>query len=224
MRLKLNARTIAGAQPRPQPYEIRDSDIKGLLLRVQPSGVKSFYIEWGRGRRVAIGRFPGFTLAAARAKALEILRTMPPSTACLLWRTQRARCRRSRPLSTRNTPWVTAERKSGNATVANIRAQFSEFDNKPLSAITAWAIDKFKARRLQAGISPVTVNRDLDRIRAAINKAVEWKLLAANPLATVERPKVEDEPRVRWLDPDEEQRLRAALAGGAPRPSGADAE
>ncbi len=212
MRSKLNARTIAGAEPRTDPYEIRDSDIKGLMLRVQPSGVKSFYVEWSRGKRVAIGRFPGCTLATARAKALEVLNDAAkhgvPAAAHPKTKVPTFKAF----IDDEYAPWVLAERKAGKATVANIRAQFSEFDSKPLTAITAWAIDKFKARRLHAGISPVTVNRDLDRIRAAINKAVEWNLLAANPLATVERPKVEDEPRVRWLRPDEEQRLRVALA------------
>jgi len=33
-----------------RPYEIRDSRLNGFLVRAQPSGVKSFYCEYDRGK------------------------------------------------------------------------------------------------------------------------------------------------------------------------------
>jgi hypothetical protein len=44
-----------------KPYEITDGTVRGLRLRVQPSGVKMFYLDWPKraglkGTRIKIGR------------------------------------------------------------------------------------------------------------------------------------------------------------------------
>lgn len=73
MGTKLTIRAVELAQPSEKPYEISDSDMKGLLLRVQPSGVKSYIVTWGRGKRRTLGKHPVMTLAGARAAALAAL-------------------------------------------------------------------------------------------------------------------------------------------------------
>ncbi|KAF1055053.1 MAG: Prophage integrase IntS [Delftia tsuruhatensis] len=73
MGTKLTIRAVELAQPAEKPYEIRDTDIKGLLLRVQPSGVKSYIVTWGRGKRRTLGKHPVMTLAGARTAALSAL-------------------------------------------------------------------------------------------------------------------------------------------------------
>jgi len=44
------------AQPREKPFEIYDSRLPGFTLRVQPSGVRSYYARFGRNRRIALGK------------------------------------------------------------------------------------------------------------------------------------------------------------------------
>ena len=56
---------------RERPYEIRDTLMKGLLLRVQPSGHKSWIIEWTRGKRRTLGAFSHLSLEQARAHAAQ---------------------------------------------------------------------------------------------------------------------------------------------------------
>src|SRR5690606_2736988 len=73
MRTKLTPRTVDAAQPAAAPYEILDTDLRGLLLRVQPSGVKSYVVTWGRGKRRTLGRHPVMTVAGARHAALAAL-------------------------------------------------------------------------------------------------------------------------------------------------------
>lgn len=73
MGTKLTIRAVELARPTDKPYEISDADMKGLLLRVQPSGVKSYIVTWGRGKRRTIGKHPVMTLAGARAAALAAL-------------------------------------------------------------------------------------------------------------------------------------------------------
>jgi hypothetical protein len=52
----ISKKLIVAVRARPKPFEIRDSRLKGFLLRVQPTGVMTYYVEFARGRRVAIGR------------------------------------------------------------------------------------------------------------------------------------------------------------------------
>ena len=43
-----------------------------------------------------------------------------------------------------------------------------------------------------------------------LSKAVEWGVLAANPMQPIRRAKVDTLGRLRFLSPEEEQRVRAA--------------
>ena len=213
MRVKLTNEFIASRKPKSSPYEIADAGQPGLLLRVQPSGIKSFIVQYGRGKRVTLKRRPPeMTVVTARTKARGILTDADEHGTPEAAKPKAKAATFKDFIDKHYAPWVEAERKAGKATVANIRAQFSEFDSKALTAITAWAIEKFKAKRIKAGTAPVTVGRDLRPHRAALNKAVEWKMLDANPIAGVKRPRTEDETRVRFLERDEEARLRDAAA------------
>ena len=60
--------------------------------------------------------------------------------------------------------------------------------------------------------SASTVNRNLDDLKAMLGKAAAWKLIPANPIATVRRIRVDRVGKVRFLSGDEQQRLLAALA------------
>lgn len=206
---KLTIAGIEGAAPAAKPYEIRYSELPGLILRVQPSGRRTFYVELARGVRERVGAYPVTTIKTARSQAMAKLAAFAKTG------------ERSKPtakaetfgsfLEDRYGPWVKAERKAGAATLANLKSQFGEYLTKPMSAITAWNMERFKADRLRAGIKPATVNRDLVRIRACLSKAVEWGLLADHPLRSVKRAKGADDSRTRFLSEPEEKRLRSAL-------------
>lgn len=212
-RVNLTDQVIRRSPALDKPYRIWDIKVPGLFVRIQPSGIRTFNVQWSRTRSASIGKFPHRTLEYARNKAHKVMADAQdhgvPEVAHA----------KSRPstftsfITDHYEPWVTAERKAGKATVANINAQFGPlFDKKPLTDITALAVEKFKATRLRAGIKPTTVNRDLDRLRACLTKAVEWKMLPANPISTVKRSKGGASSRVRYLSADEEKRLRSALA------------
>ena len=53
MRAKLSARSIQTLRPGDKPFEVVDADLKGFLLRVQPSGAMTYYFSYrnGHGRR-----------------------------------------------------------------------------------------------------------------------------------------------------------------------------
>ena len=75
----------------------------------------------------------------------------------------------------------------------------------PLSQITTWQIEKWKAER-RRDVKPGTVNRQLSVIKHMFRKAVDWGLTTSNPATGVKRFSVNDQ-RTRFLTEDEIPRL-----------------
>src|SRR5262252_5472690 len=70
MRDRLTQTMIERAKPKARPYLIHDTGVPGLCVRIQPSGVKSFLLRWGRsGITTFKPRFPSLQLDAARELA-----------------------------------------------------------------------------------------------------------------------------------------------------------
>jgi len=54
-----------------------DAEVKGFALRITPGGAKSFVLDYraeGRQRRITIGAWPDWTVAAARQTAKDMKR------------------------------------------------------------------------------------------------------------------------------------------------------
>lgn len=81
---------------------------------------------------------------------------------------------------------------------------------RTLAEITPRAVEQYKARRV-AVRQPATVNRELCVLRAAITLAVDHSELAEDPIKGKVAQFPDTEGIVRWLSPEEEPRLLAAL-------------
>ena len=79
-RLKLNEKTLREAEPKPGvSYQIFDTEVIGFAARVQASGARTFTIDYrhaGRQRRMTIGRWPEWSVTAARERAKELHRAI----------------------------------------------------------------------------------------------------------------------------------------------------
>lgn len=210
---KLSREAVERAKPAASPYRLWDAKVPGLFLRVQPSGVKSWNVQWSRETSKALGKYPILTLDAARVRARAILAEVDKEGAPESVIEKRHDKPRTFGAFVRDhyAPHMEATNKAGAADVALLRTHFAYLDAKPLHAITHVVFDKFRARRLQEGIKPATVNRDLDRIKAALGQAAEWGMVDVNPLAGVERIKRGIEERVRYLTAREAKDLHKAL-------------
>lgn len=71
--------------------------------------------------------------------------------------------------------------------------------------------ERYRTRRLKDGIQKSTLNREFNGVRACLNRAVEWGILDANPLASVRALKVPEPDSARYLASDERVRLENAL-------------
>jgi integrase len=203
---------VARAKAKVSPEWLRDATVPGLALRVLPSGRKSYVVLWGRGRAHTIGQHPVMTLEGARASAQRVLGEIATLGAPAAQQEAAGRdLTLGEFLTTSYGPHVEAKAKQGKATVSALESVFAGWLGKRLSKITLEDWDRLSAARLKSGIQQATVNRDLDRIKAALSQAVAWDRLPANPLAGAKREPRGIEARVRHLSPAEEKRLRKAL-------------
>lgn len=76
-KLKLTKAVVNAAQSETTPYELRDTMIPGFLLKVTPTGRKTFMVAYvannGQRRKPAIGRFGEITVEQARMIAQDWL-------------------------------------------------------------------------------------------------------------------------------------------------------
>src|SRR5579872_7009306 len=73
MRAKLNERTVEASRPRERMYAVRDTELKGFMLRVYPNGRKTWLYDYRNdaGRRLSykLGNYPGLKSEGARKEA-----------------------------------------------------------------------------------------------------------------------------------------------------------
>jgi site-specific recombinase XerD len=79
-----------------------------------------------------------------------------------------------------------------------------------LRDITPLVIEDFKSEILGKGDSPVTFNRYLELLKAALNNAIEWGLLRENRIRKFKRLKSDTLKQIRFLSEEEIHRLLEA--------------
>jgi integrase len=228
MKAKLSNKIIQTLIPQAQPYEVVDSELKGFLLRVQPSGVMTFYLVYrsaeGKKKRYKIGKHGSVTPMQARGIALTLSGRVIGGEDVQERKKQirlAAENSKSRTLEgflkAHYQDWVIAERKSGEATIKRIKSIFKSFMDCSLDEINHWVVEKWRSERLKAGRKPATVNRDLITLKAVLSKAIEWEVLELHPLAKLKPLKTDKHSKVRYLTSEEEGGLRDALIARSAR-------
>lgn len=190
-----------------------DTKVKGFGLRVQASGQRAFvfnYVTAGRERRITIGGYPAWSVAAARDHAAKLRRHVDAGGDPL---GEREKAREAPTLSEfwpRYRDEVSAKKRP-----ATHRNEVSVWDRLILPALgqrKMEVISHSDIDRLHAAISartPVQANRVLATLRHAFNMAKRWGLVSDNPVTgTRQNP---EEGRERYLTADELQALVSAL-------------
>ena len=211
MQATLSIALVKQLQPGLKPFEVRDTRVRGLLLRVQPSGAMTYYVEYGRGKRISLGRSEVIAPDKARDRARDILEGAR-------WGEDPMETRRLAKAHTLRSfidevygPWAEANIRTAAATVARLKASFAEHLDKKLGDLTPWIVERWRAARIKGGTKASTVNRDLADLKSSLTKAALWGLIEANPIAAVKRSRVDNSRSPRFLSADEETRLRYAL-------------
>lgn len=217
MKAKITRELLRDIKPQPKTFDILDTEQRGFLARVTPSGSINYGIRYsnskGRQCRYSLGKdFPATLPSAAREEARILLgKVAAGADPAEEERVQRQRVMTlGHFIDEQYAGWLIANTKTGKKRSGGLKSGFSNLIDKPLVEINAWLIEKWRAERTKAGNSPSTTNRLITALRGLFSKALEWKLISEHPLSSV---KMLQEPsaKARWLSDDEERRLRAAL-------------
>ena len=204
-------RLLKELRPQAKPYEVRDKQLKGFMVRVQPSGSMTYIVQYSRGKRLTLGRVGVLKPADAREEAKQVLGGVMKGLDPV------APSKEDKPrtlsvfLDEDYEPWASVHLKTFDAILARIRAAFADFLDDEIGEIDPHAIERWRTKRLKAGRKASTVNRDLVCLRAALSKAVEWGLVDAHPLAKVRPIKEDSNKSPRYLTKTEAERLLAAM-------------
>lgn len=221
MAATLTDKTVPALKPdESKPYEVRDRggklSIKGLLVRVQPSGTKTYYVELGRGKRERLGNASQHTLSWARNEAKRITGEYAGGHDFKAARAGVKLAKQSTLIAYLDGDFKAhAEANIATATkfISSIKNAFGHVLIKPMADITE--LDMAKWNRERSGVSIETRRRELTNLKALLNHAVRTKVIPSHQLTTYRlKGALTDKqsvPKLRYLNEDEETRLRAAL-------------
>jgi integrase len=201
------AKTAAAKDKPAKPYEVRADKPMGLLLRVQPSGVRTFYVQIGRGQRLRIGQAGTITLKQAEERAKKII--LDPSA---FEKKSTTGVTLGEYVDDHYSDHAMARLKNGTKSVARVKALWKPLLKKRLTDITAVEVDRLRNKRIISGVAPATVNRDVAALSGVLRHWVTNTKGNTHPLAGLVALDVADDETIRYLSPDEAKRLRQALA------------
>jgi integrase len=222
MRVKLTAAFVKAAVPGVKDVNYTDAQLPGLELRVRPSGVKAWTFRYrladGRQRRIKLGLYPAVTADQVRKLALvaaaDVAKGVDVASRKRVAREDAARERVSTLkifIEDQYEPWAKTHLHTAKFQLKRIRVDFSNWLDKPMREIDVVLVERWRAGCVERGNQPVTINRNLQRLQAVLSKAVEWKVLAKHPFHGLKPLRHDKSGRVRYLEEDEENRLRAAM-------------
>ena len=203
------------AGDRPQVF-FWDADVKGFGLRVTNRGAKSFILDYrigGRQRRITIGSYPDWSVAAARTEAGNLKREVD------LGNDPMGERHADRSAPTMRDLWDRykrdhlprkAARSQADETMMWEKLVLPTLGKHKVTDVTHTDIEALHRDITTQRGTPVRANRVIEVVRRAFNLAIRWEWVEKNPASGQLRNP--EEKRQRYLSPEELSRLSAALA------------
>ncbi len=234
-RIKLTEKVLREAVPVVgRDYQIFDTDVRGFAACIYRGGGRAFTLDYrhaGRQRRMTFGRWPEWSVSAARERAKELRRDIDAGADPLAQRGALREAPRVDDLieryCTQHLPKL-AERNASDQKSALAKMVAPVWGRKLVTEITSTDVDKLlnkvaegrprphkekpnnRAKKLQPGKpTPVRANRIGEVLRKMFTLAVEWGWCEDNPAQRFHR-RIET-ARERFLSKDEITSLAAAL-------------
>ncbi|MGX4804361.1 tyrosine-type recombinase/integrase [Bradyrhizobium guangdongense] len=233
-KIKIGLQSVKALGPVAKPTIYYDDDLTGFGLKVLPSGVRSWIIEYrpgagGRGvapRRMVIGTPKTLTPEQARKRAKDLLAEVVHGADPAASRKEERQAHTVKELV--DAYMAAHVRPKRKTSTANLYGLYAEKHIEPaLGAKKAPLLSRSDVARFHNRVgenNPVTANRLLALISAAYAYGIDKKLLpkgTENPAVGIE--KFAEQSRERFLTDDELARLgesiRLAETEGIPRPA-----
>lgn len=234
-RERLTEKQVRAAEPRARSYQLFDTDVLGLSICIYASGSRSFMFDYrasGRQRRYTIGRWPEWSVTAARERAKALRREIDAGQDPVAERDDARGAPRIPDLIDRYLKEHAAHLAPRNAADQNsmlrklvephwksrLVAEIEPADVERVLTLIAEGRARPKKEKPKGERrkplqpprpTPIRANRVGEVLRKMFNLAVVWKMRPNNPAATFRR-RMEVE-RDRFLSLDEISRLAAAL-------------
>ena len=195
-KLKLSELVVKRQGPEAKPYLIWDTHQHGLVLRVQPTGARSWYCVYtrhGRSRWYRIGDANAIALADARilaAKAmLAVAEGKDPAA-------ERKAERSSGTFAELASQYVEQHAKKHNKSWQQAEALVRHHVLPRWGKLQASIITRSDVKALMSRITaPVAANQTLAALSAIFTWGVKEELLSANPCKLVDRNPTKDRTR-----------------------------
>lgn len=212
MKTKLTNTLIEKLELREKYYDVADTELPGLVVRIQPSGLKVFYLRYrlpsGKRRSFRIGEAAALPVAEARnagrlhwadaakgvdpmdlkhqpkGHTLESFLDVYEGEAALSWHFE---------------------------SVKRVRRCFKSLLSTPLKEITMAPILQYRNRRRNEKLKTSTINRDIAALRGVLSRAVAGGFITKNPCSGIKSFGEDSGKKPRYLKPDELTRLYKAL-------------
>ena len=234
-RMRLNDKSVREPLPiKGRDYQIFDTEVRGFAVCIYRSGSRAFTLDYryaGRQRRITIGRWPEWTVTAARDRARQLRREIDEGGDPLSGKSEL----RTAPHVSDMIERYIAEHvvKLAPANAADQKAMLAKlvaplWGNKLVTAITKTDVAKLlakiaegrarpakekpnnRARKLQGPKpTPVRANRVGEVLRKMFTLAIGWGMRTDNPASGFRR-RIENE-RERFLSQEEIGRLAEVL-------------
>lgn len=214
MKEKLTGKILSSLEVTGKEYEVHDTIVIGLYVRVTAAGAKSYIVRWGRARKKALGRVGMLTLDQARQEATQYLyeaRKHGEPLAVTNGRKGTALPSLREFIDDTYMPWCKTHHKGHSKTLHTLDNNFDTIMAQRIDAISGRDLAQIGTTWMQAGNKPSTVNRKMGSISGVFSRALEWEYITAHPMAKMKQLKVDSMGVVRYLSVDEDKRLRAAL-------------
>jgi integrase len=213
---KLSKTVVERIKAADQDVVVWDNTLPGFGVRVKPSGVRSYIIQYrnrntSTSRRLTIGQHgPLLTLdqakKQARAMLADAMRGEDPVEI-------RKTARRAPSIADLAVDYLErhAVPKKRPKSVRDDRAMLDNIILPKLGAKKVDAIGRRDVEAIQVGMKdrPYQANRVLSLLSKMFNLAIEWKWRPDNPAKGIER--YQEQKRERWLSDEELRHLCAVL-------------
>jgi site-specific recombinase XerD len=207
MAKKLTKGAIDAAKPREQAYDVWFEN--KIVLRVEPTGKKILHCVYARGKRKKLGDVGVITLERAQHVARAMLNEVSDYGRPLKGGLKKSKL--GGFIEDVYAPWLKANRRRVDKTLADVGRCFRVHWDARLTDVDQAALDEYVEVRSDAGVSVATIRRELNNLQRILSLALSRGYIREHPFKGWERPKVEEGGAPRYLNDDEEKRLRQAL-------------